>query len=97
MQSKSTRNWPGYSNTALIVSGISVSLFKIPALNYALTIFWVMGITNALNFLDNMDGLAAGIASVASTFFLIMALLEGLGLVASLAAATLGACVAFLY
>jgi UDP-GlcNAc:undecaprenyl-phosphate GlcNAc-1-phosphate transferase len=56
-----------------------------------------VGITNALNLLDNMDGLAAGIASVASAFFLIMALLEGLGLVASLAAATLGACVAFLY
>jgi UDP-GlcNAc:undecaprenyl-phosphate GlcNAc-1-phosphate transferase len=83
--------------TLLIASGISVSLFPIPALNYAITLLWVLGITNALNLLDNMDGLAAGIAGVASAFFLILAVIEGLGLVASLAAATLGACVAFLY
>lgn len=81
----------------LIAAGISVSLFKFPLLNYAITIVWVIGIINAVNFLDNMDGLAAGITSVASVFILILALLEGLGLVATLAAATLGACVAFLY
>jgi UDP-GlcNAc:undecaprenyl-phosphate GlcNAc-1-phosphate transferase len=44
-----------------------------------------------------MDGLAAGITTVASGFFLAMAAVEGLGLVASLAAATLGACIGFLY
>jgi UDP-GlcNAc:undecaprenyl-phosphate GlcNAc-1-phosphate transferase len=44
-----------------------------------------------------MDGLAAGITTVASVFFFILALVEGLGLVASLAAATLGACIGFLY
>ena len=35
-------------------------------LNMALTIFWLIGITNAINLLDNMDGLAAGIASIAA-------------------------------
>jgi len=87
----------GLAAAVLIASGIYVSLVHIPAVNYAITVFWVLGITNALNFLDNMDGLAAGISSVAAAFFLIMALLEGLGIVAALAAATLGACVAFLY
>jgi len=82
----------------LIWSGIQVSLFKLPdAANIALTFLWVLGIINAINFLDNMDGLAAGIASVASAFFFIFAIIEGLGLVAALAAATLGAAVAFLY
>ena len=37
-------------------------------LNIALTLFWLVGITNALNLLDNMDGLAAGIALIAGGF-----------------------------
>ena len=36
-------------------------------INMVITIFWLVGITNALNLLDNMDGLAAGIAAIAST------------------------------
>jgi UDP-GlcNAc:undecaprenyl-phosphate GlcNAc-1-phosphate transferase len=35
------------------------------------TLFWLIGITNALNLIDNMDGLAAGIAAIAATFFTI--------------------------
>jgi UDP-GlcNAc:undecaprenyl-phosphate GlcNAc-1-phosphate transferase len=34
----------------------------------ALTIFWLIGITNAVNLLDNMDGLAAGVSAIASAF-----------------------------
>jgi UDP-GlcNAc:undecaprenyl-phosphate/decaprenyl-phosphate GlcNAc-1-phosphate transferase len=34
----------------------------------ALTIFWLIGITNAINLLDNMDGLAAGISAIAAVF-----------------------------
>src|SRR3954467_9526016 len=36
-----------------------------------LTLFWIVGITNAFNLLDNMDGLCAGIALIAGTFLLI--------------------------
>lgn len=39
--------------------------------NMAITIFWLIGITNAVNLLDNMDGLAAGIAAIASCFLAI--------------------------
>ena len=81
----------------LIASGIQVALFASNVLNIVLTIFWIAGICNAINFLDNMDGLAAGITVVASGFFFAVATIEGLGLVASLAAATLGACIGFLY
>jgi len=81
----------------LIWSGIHVTLFASPMLNILITIIWVIGICNAINFLDNMDGLAAGIAVVASGFFFTIALIEKLGLVAALGAATLGACVGFLY
>jgi UDP-GlcNAc:undecaprenyl-phosphate GlcNAc-1-phosphate transferase len=36
--------------------------------NSAITMFWLIGITNAVNMLDNMDGLAAGVAAIASMF-----------------------------
>ena len=81
----------------LIWSGIQITLFSSQALNIALTVLWVVGICNALNFLDNMDGLAAGLTMVSGGFFLILAVVEGLGLVATLAAATVGACLGFLY
>jgi UDP-GlcNAc:undecaprenyl-phosphate GlcNAc-1-phosphate transferase len=81
----------------LIGSGVQATLFSSQILNVALTLLWVIGITNAINFLDNMDGLAAGITMVASGFFFALAIIEELGLVASLAAATLGASVGFLY
>ncbi|MCC6904322.1 MAG: undecaprenyl/decaprenyl-phosphate alpha-N-acetylglucosaminyl 1-phosphate transferase [Anaerolineae bacterium] len=81
----------------LIISGIQVQLLPWPVANYVLTALWVIGICNALNFQDNMDGLAAGLAAIASGAFFVLAVIEGLGLVATLAAATMGACVAFLY
>ncbi|HKR62496.1 MAG TPA: hypothetical protein VJZ00_02090 [Thermoanaerobaculia bacterium] len=39
--------------------------------NSAITVFWLVGITNALNMLDNMDGLAAGVAAIACGFLAI--------------------------
>jgi UDP-GlcNAc:undecaprenyl-phosphate GlcNAc-1-phosphate transferase len=56
----------------------------------------VVGVTNAFNLLDNMDGLAAGVAAIASGFFLVLAAASGQFLVASLSAAVAGACLGFL-
>lgn len=55
----------------LILTGIYIQLFSNNWLNYLLTLFWVVGIMNAINMLDNMDG----IASVVSIFIIISALL----------------------
>lgn len=52
----------------VIYYGLSLPWTSHSSLNIALTIFWLIGITNALNLLDNMDGLAAGIAVIASCF-----------------------------
>lgn len=41
-----------------------------PWLSYVITIMWLIVVTNAMNFLDNMDGLSGGIALIASAFFL---------------------------
>ncbi len=81
----------------VVTGGLRTHLFDfLPLIDIALTLFWIIGITNAINFMDNMDGLAAGISAVASGSFLLLALLNGQVLVASLAAALLGACLGFL-
>lgn len=65
-------------------------------LDFGLTMFWLIGMTNAVNFLDGMDGLVAGLVSVASFTLLAVALAKGSAMVAVWAAAMLGAALAFL-
>jgi UDP-GlcNAc:undecaprenyl-phosphate GlcNAc-1-phosphate transferase len=78
------------------VSGVRVQIFSNPYMDSALTVFWIVGITNAMNFLDNMDGLSAGVSAVVSAFFLVLAIQNGQFLVSALSAAVLGACIGFL-
>lgn len=80
----------------LIMSGVMVKLPVPMALNYVLTLLWIVGITNAMNLLDNMDGLSGGVGAVGSAFFLLLAALSGQYLVGAMAAAILGACLGFL-
>ncbi|NWG19560.1 MAG: undecaprenyl/decaprenyl-phosphate alpha-N-acetylglucosaminyl 1-phosphate transferase [Chloroflexi bacterium] len=80
----------------LILGGTQVRLFPVEWLNWALTLLWVVGMTNALNLLDNMDGLSAGVTTVAAAFFLLLAAISGQYLVGAMAAALIGACVGFL-
>lgn len=76
--------------------GFRVSATSIPWLNLALTIVWIVGITNAFNLLDNMDGLSAGLAGVSALSFGVMSYLGGLSYVAIAAAAIAGASFGFL-
>lgn len=81
----------------LVLTGVQVDLAAFPEwLNLLLTLLWVVGITNAMNLLDNMDGLSSGVGAVASVFFLLLAVLSGQYLVGAMAAAVLGACLGFL-
>jgi UDP-GlcNAc:undecaprenyl-phosphate GlcNAc-1-phosphate transferase len=66
------------------------------ALNVALTIFWLIGITNAINLLDNMDGLASGIAIIASGFLALSFLATGQLTEALMLATFAGALLGFL-
>lgn len=70
----------------LIYSGVYFDILGMPMLTIPLTIFWIVGITNAFNLLDNMDGLAAGIAAICALgIFALNALLgvdQSIGLVA---------------
>ncbi len=76
--------------------GIKVRLFNFWLLDFFITLFWIVGIINALNLLDNMDGLSAGISAIASFFFFLIAALNEQYLVATLSAALCGASLAFL-
>jgi len=64
--------------------------------NYAITFLWLAGISNAINFLDNMDGLSAGVSAVASAFILLLGLQNDQILVSAVAAGVLGGCLGFL-
>lgn len=76
--------------------GLRVDLFGFLPLDLALTLFWYVGIINAVNFLDNMDGLAAGMGAIAAFFLFLLAALQGQTLVSSLSAALCGALIGFL-
>ncbi len=80
----------------LVYSGVQIQLFR-NWVDIVLTVVWVVGITNAMNLLDNMDGLSGGIAMIAATFFTLLAALSNQYLVGALAAALAGACVGFLF
>ncbi len=62
----------------------------------AITVLWIVGMTNAFNLLDHMDGISAGVAGLASTAFAIVAILTGQQFVAAALMAVMGACAGFL-
>lgn len=76
--------------------GVKVQLFNILPIDLFLTVFWIVGITNAFNLLDNMDGLSVGTSAICSFFFFMVAAFNQQYLVASLSAALCGASLGFL-
>jgi UDP-GlcNAc:undecaprenyl-phosphate GlcNAc-1-phosphate transferase len=80
----------------LVIGGAGVEFFPIAWLNLIATILWVAAICNAMNLLDNMDGLSAGVAAIACAFFTVLALWHGQIWVSIVAAVLLGATLGFL-
>ena len=98
--------------SVLVISGISILVFRVPFAgtfilstdwSYLLSVLWVIGMANAINLIDGLDGLAGGIVAIAAgTFFLYAHKLGGEGLLAVgnigplIAIIVLGACIGFL-
>jgi UDP-GlcNAc:undecaprenyl-phosphate GlcNAc-1-phosphate transferase len=80
----------------LVLTGVRIGTFPWEPLNIVVTLGWVVVITNALNLLDNMDGLSGGVGAVAAIFFLLLAAMNDQYLVGALSAALVGACLGFL-
>ena len=82
---------------AVAASGIRVTIFvENTVFSYAITVLWILTITNAINFQDNMNGLCPGLGLIGGWFFAWHAGLEGQYLVASLAFLFTGALAGFL-
>ena len=100
------------ASSVLVISGISILVFRVPFAgvfvlstdwSYLFSVVWVVGMANAINLIDGLDGLAGGIVAIASlTFFLYAHELAGEGLLAAgnvgplVAILALGACIGFL-
>jgi len=65
-------------------------------LSYVVTVIWIVGISNAVNFLDGIDGLAGGSSAITVLFFAAIALMVGQGVTALVAIGIFGSLVAFL-
>jgi UDP-GlcNAc:undecaprenyl-phosphate GlcNAc-1-phosphate transferase len=74
-----------------------VEIFDNQLLNSSATILWVVTIINALNFIDNMDGLATSISMVASLALFILSYINNQYLVAALSLAIFASCLGFLF
>lgn len=61
----------------LVIFGFQIQWFTSRTANLVISIFWIVGITNAFNLLDNMDGLSAGIAFIAGLFLLLSGIFSG--------------------
>jgi UDP-GlcNAc:undecaprenyl-phosphate GlcNAc-1-phosphate transferase len=62
---------------AVVYSGLKLPWTQIAVINDLITIFWLVGITNAINLLDNMDGLAAGITLISCVFLAVTFIISG--------------------
>lgn len=77
------------------VAGVRIAEFLGPAAAIGLTTLWIVVIVNAFNFLDNMDGLAAGVAAICLAALIACGLLAGQVLVPALGCLFLGAIAGF--
>ncbi|WP_256759654.1 glycosyltransferase family 4 protein [Cohnella sp. WQ 127256] len=66
-------------------------------LSIPLTIFWIVGVTNAINLIDGLDGLAAGVSGIAIATILVMGIIMGNSTVVLISTVLLGAVVGFLF
>lgn len=94
--------------TIPVIYGVRIESFSNPnflsenpyiylgVLSVPITIIWIVGITNAVNLVDGLDGLAVGVSSIASLTVLAIGLLVGEPSVAIIMACLAGACVGFM-
>jgi len=82
--------------TALWFAGVRAGLFDVPALDFALTLLWVLAAVNALNLLDNMDGIAAGVAAIVALTIGLISYQAGHYVVTTFAVGLAGASLGFL-
>ena len=82
----------------LIKSGIRIEIAALPDwVDLTLTVFWMVGLINAFNLLDIMDGLSAGVGAVSASCLLVVALVQGDQTIAFMLVALIGSLLGFLW
>jgi UDP-GlcNAc:undecaprenyl-phosphate GlcNAc-1-phosphate transferase len=81
----------------LIALGLRVRLTNSIWIDGTITIVWLVGMTNAFNFVDSMDGLALGLGGIAAAFFMLVTIDSGQPNLAKLSAALVGASVGLFF
>jgi len=84
----------GVQIEAVSLPGLGV--WQLGILSLPITMIWLVGVTNAINFIDGLDGLAAGVSGIAAVVTLIVALLTQQWAAALIAAALAGGALGFL-
>lgn len=78
-------------------AGVRITLFvHNPVFSFAVTVFWLLTLINALNFMDNMNGLCAGLGVIAGWCFAVLAAASGQYLVALIALIVVGSLAGYL-
>jgi UDP-GlcNAc:undecaprenyl-phosphate GlcNAc-1-phosphate transferase len=80
----------------IVNGGTTGTPFGTSTINTAVTIFWIVGICNSINFFDNLDGAAAGAVAIAALGVFFIAFDRGQELVSALSIVTAGATIGFL-
>ncbi len=83
-------------SSVVVTLGVSFELFSVRWLNNCITILWIVGLTNSINLIDNMDGLSSGITAIAASFLFILTYLNGNITVGLIDLAVIGSCLGFL-
>jgi len=87
------------ASSGLLISKLTVPFFGVIYLDYfsyPVTVLWIVAITNAINLIDGLDGLAAGVSSIAMTSILIMAIADSQLVVIALCTILIGSSLGFL-
>ncbi|MBK9925003.1 MAG: undecaprenyl/decaprenyl-phosphate alpha-N-acetylglucosaminyl 1-phosphate transferase [Anaerolineales bacterium] len=85
------------ASAILIWQGIYIRMLPHPSLNIALTFFWLIGMTNAFNLVDSMDGLVVGLTAIAGAFFVLVTVDANQSDLTYLSATLLGSCVGMFF
>lgn len=87
-------------SSGLIIERITLPVFGVVELGFFsvfITILWTVGITNAINLIDGLDGLATGVTTIAMSSIFIMSIIDGQVIVAFFCITLIGANLGFLY
>lgn len=90
----------------VVAFGLKIDLVNIPFgdsnlsigwLSIPITILWIVGVSNAINLIDGLDGLSAGVSAIATSTILVLSLMMGNVTVALLSVILLGSIIGFLF